>query len=112
MLGEAIALAAALAGALKYEGVFTLQTRGDGPIRLLVADVTSGGAFRGYAQYDEEKLAKALAAAPGTTGIGDSVPRLLGAGHLAFTLHQREHTDRYQRIVEPQRATLTDCPPP
>ena len=34
MLGEAIALAAALAGALKYDGVFTLQTKGDGPIRL------------------------------------------------------------------------------
>ena len=48
MLGEAIALAAALAGALKYDGVFTLQTRGDGPIRLLVADVTSAGALRGY----------------------------------------------------------------
>src|SRR6185437_2423342 len=59
MLGEAIALAAALAGALKYDGVFTLQTRGDGPIRLLVADVTSAGAIRGYAQYDAERLAKA-----------------------------------------------------
>jgi len=110
MLGEAIALAAALAGALKYEGVFTLQTKGDGPIRLLVADVTSAGAVRGYAQYDEEKLAMAVAAAPGgATGIGDSVPRLLGAGHLAFTVDQGEHTDRYQGIVELQGATLGEC---
>ena len=110
MLGEAIALAAALAGALKYDGVFTLQTRGDGPIRLLVADVTSAGAVRGYAQYDEEKLAKALAAAPGgASGIGDSVPRLLGAGHLAFTVDQGEHTDRYQGIVELEGATLAEC---
>jgi molecular chaperone Hsp33 len=110
MLGEAIALAAALAGALKYDGVFTLQTRGDGPIRLLVADVTSAGAMRGYAQYDAEKLAKTVAAvAGGTTGIGDSVPRLLGAGHLAFTVDQGEHTDRYQGIVELQGATLAEC---
>ncbi|HKW54511.1 MAG TPA: Hsp33 family molecular chaperone [Stellaceae bacterium] len=110
MLGEAIALAAALAGALKYDGVFTLQTRGDGPIRLLVADVTSGGAVRGYAQYDAEKLAKAVNAAPaGAGGIGDSVPRLLGAGHLAFTVDQGEHTDRYQGIVELQGATLAEC---
>src|SRR5216683_3214946 len=110
MLGEAIALAAALAGALKYEGVFTLQTRGDGPIRLLVADVTSAGAVRGYAQYDAEKLAKAVAAMPGgATGIGGSVPRLLGAGHLAFTVDQGEHTDRYQGIVELQGATLAEC---
>src|SRR5579864_610387 len=59
MLGQAIALAVALAGALKYDGVFTLQTKGDGPIHLLVADVTSTGAVRGYAQFDGEKLARA-----------------------------------------------------
>ena len=110
MLGEAIALAAALAGALKYEGVFTLQTKGDGPIGMLVADVTSAGALRGYAQYDAGKLAKAIATSPGgATGIGDSVPRLLGAGHLAFTVDQGEHTDRYQGIVELQGSTLAEC---
>ena len=41
MLGETVALAACLAGSLKYEGVFTLQTKGDGPIGVLMADVTS-----------------------------------------------------------------------
>src|SRR3984957_21326240 len=58
LLGEAIALAATLAGALKYDGVFTLQTKGDGPIGLMVADVTSDGAIRGYAQYDAAALAE------------------------------------------------------
>jgi molecular chaperone Hsp33 len=109
MLGEAIALAAALAGALKYAGVFTLQTKGDGPIHLLVADVTSDGAVRGYAQYDREKLAKATAALPAGAGIGGPVPRLLGAGYLAFTVDQGEHSERYQGIVELQGATLADC---
>jgi molecular chaperone Hsp33 len=106
ILGEAIALAAALADALKYDGVFTLQTKGDGPVRLLVADIGSGGAVRGYAQYDTEKLAKATAAGG---AVGDSVPRLLGAGYLAFTVDQGEHTERYQGIVELQGATLADC---
>jgi molecular chaperone Hsp33 len=105
LLGEAIALAVALAGALKYEGVFTLQTKGDGPIHLMVADVTSAGAVRGYAQFDEAKLAKAAAAG----AVGDSVPRLLGAGYLAFTVDQGEHADRYQGIVELQGATLAEC---
>jgi len=110
ILGEAIALAAALAGALKYEGVFTLQTKGDGPIRLLVADVSSDGAVRGYAQYDEAKLAKALAAMPGgASAIGDSVPRLLGAGYLAFTVDQGDDTERYQGIVEIVGKTLAEC---
>jgi molecular chaperone Hsp33 len=104
MLGEAIGLAAALAGALKYDGVFTLQTKGDGPIRLLVADVASDGAVRGYAQYDAEKLTKAAGGE-----VGDSVPRLLGAGHLAFTVDQGEHTERYQGIVALEGATLAEC---
>jgi molecular chaperone Hsp33 len=104
LLGEAIVVAVLLAGALKYEGVFTLQTKGDGPVRLLVADVTSVGAVRGYAQYDAAQLAKAAGAK-----MMASVPRLLGAGHIAFTVDQGEHTERYQGIVELQGATLAEC---
>jgi molecular chaperone Hsp33 len=57
ILGEAITLAIVLAGALKYDGIFTLQTKTDGPVRLIVADVSSDGAVRGYAQYDEDRIA-------------------------------------------------------
>jgi molecular chaperone Hsp33 len=103
MLAEAVTLAVVLAGALKYEGVFTLQTKGDGPIRLMIADVTTGGAVRGYCQYDAEKLAQAM------KGTGAPVPRLLGAGYIAFTVDQGEHTDRYQGIVELQGSTLAEC---
>jgi molecular chaperone Hsp33 len=103
MLGEAVTLAVMLAGMLKYEGVFTLQTKGDGPIRLMVADVTTAGAVRGYAQYDEAKLAHAA------SGAGAPVPRLLGGGYIAFTVDQGEATERYQGIVELQGATLAEC---
>src|SRR5579862_5249617 len=102
MLGEAIALAVALAGALKYEGVFTLQTKGDGPIRMMVADITTAGAVRGYAQVDFARLAE-------TPHAVASVPRFLGAGYLALTVDQGEHTDRYQGIVELQGASLAEC---
>jgi len=103
MLGEAIALAVALSGALKYEGVFTFQTKGDGPIRLMVADVTTAGAIRGYAQFDSAKL-KQLG-----QDAASSVPRLLGAGYLALTVDQGEHTERYQGIVALEGATLAEC---
>jgi molecular chaperone Hsp33 len=103
LLGEAIVLAVALASTLKYDGVFTLQTKGDGPIRLLVADVTTSGAVRGYAQYDAATLAEAAA-----TGAA-SVPRLLGAGYLAFTVDQGEDTERYQGIVALEGASLAEC---
>src|SRR5258707_4692056 len=46
MLGEAIALAAALAGALQYEGVFTLPNKGDRPDRLPVAHPANRGPVR------------------------------------------------------------------
>ena len=105
LLAEMLSLAAALARALKFDGVFTLQTKGDGPIRLMVADVTSGGDVRGYAQFDAARLAALTASA----GAGLSVPRLLGAGHLAFTVDQGEHTERYQGIVELTGATLVEC---
>ena len=103
LLGETITLAITLAGALKYEGIFTLQTKGDGPISLMVADVTSTGDVRGYAQFDAERLAGADA------GAEAPVPALLGTGYLAFTVDQGEHTERYQGIVELNGDTLSDC---
>ncbi len=101
LLAEMLALAAVLASALKYDGVFTLQVKGAGPIRLMVADVTSGGDMRGFAQFDGDLL-EGLDALP-------SVPRALGAGYLAFTVDQGEHSERYQGIVELVGASLVDC---
>lgn len=104
LLGETMALASVLAGALKYEGIFTFQTKGDGPVGLVVADLMSGGALRGYAQFDQKRLT----AAGEANGAGP-VPRLLGKGHLAFTVDQGPETDRYQGIVDLDGDTLSDC---
>jgi molecular chaperone Hsp33 len=104
LLGEAITLAVLLAGALKYDGVFTLQTKGNGPVRLLVADVKTDGAVRGYAQYDAKRLGEVAARSD-----NPSVPQLLGAGYIAFTVDQGDDTERYQAIVEIMGATLAEC---
>ena len=53
LMGEALALAAALASALKFTGSFSVQARGDGPVSLLIADCTEAGALRGYARLDK-----------------------------------------------------------
>jgi len=102
-LAETLALAAALAGALKFDGIFTLQIQSEGALPLVVADVTSEGALRGYARFDEEKLAKALAS------DGSVVERFFTKGFLAFTVDQLGNTDRYQGIVELTGDTLADC---
>src|SRR5690348_12236465 len=104
ILGEAIALAVTLAGALKYDGIFTLQTKSDGPVRLIVADVSTDGAVRGYAQYDPERLLRV----PARPGTSPSVPELIGRGYIAFTVDQGEDTERYQGIVELIGATLAE----
>jgi molecular chaperone Hsp33 len=104
LLGEALALTCTLGAALKFDGIFSLQTKGDGPVRLLVADVTSAGGVRGYAEADADRLAEIGPDLP-----DNPVPRLLGAGHLAFTVDQGPDTERYQGVVELTGATLTDC---
>jgi molecular chaperone Hsp33 len=93
-MGEAMALTAALATALKFQGSFSLQAKGDGAVPMLLADCTEAGALRGYARAEPEKLATLLA--------GDAAPNaasLLGAGYLAFTCDQGLEMDRYQGIV-------------
>ena len=105
ILGEAIALAVVLAGALKYDGIFTLQTKSDGPVRLIVADVSTEGAVRGYAQYDAERLGE-IGVRPGQS---PSVPQVIGGGYIAFTVDQGEDTERYQGIVELVGGTLAEC---
>jgi molecular chaperone Hsp33 len=103
LLAETLALATVLAGTLKYQGVFTLQAQGDGPVSLLLADVTSEGHLRGYARFDAERLDAAR------TGPAARLPNLLGTGHLAFTVDQGPDTDRYQGIVALEGDTLADC---
>jgi len=102
LLTEMMALAAILAATLKYEGVFTLQAKGNGAVRVLVADVTSAGAVRGYAQFDRD----AVAAIPAASA---NLMRLTGGGYLAFTVDQGEHAERYQGIVELEGSSLVEC---
>jgi len=115
-LGEAVTLSALLAGMLKYDGVFTLQIRGNGPVDLLVCDATSAGDLRGYARFKPDApefadlSADAAAAAKRDADVArEETPRLLGKGHLAFTVDQGQHTQRYQGVVALDGPTLVDC---
>ncbi len=100
LLGEAMTLVSGLSAGLKFDGVFSLQARGDGPIKILVADVTTDGAIRGYADV-HDAIPEDASDAP--------IPRLLGGGRLAFTVDQGPDTEQHQGIVDLQGATLADC---
>jgi len=100
LLGEALALTAGLASALKYRGSFSLQAKGDGPISMLVVDCTDQGELRGYVRAEPVKLAQ--------YGKNPSARALLGRGYLAFTCDQGDEMERYQGIVPIEGTDLTE----
>ena len=101
--GQALALAAALATALKFQGTFSLQAKGDGAVPMLLADCTESGALRGYARAEPDKLATLLAADP-----APSAASLLGHGYLAFSVDQGPDRERHQGIVSIEGDSLAD----
>lgn len=109
LLGELVTLTAMLSAALKFDGVFSVQVKGDGPVRLMVADVTTEGDMRAYAQFDADRLDEAQAEAEAGRAPTETIPRLLGTGIMAFTVDQGPDTDRYQAIVQLAGSTLADC---
>jgi molecular chaperone Hsp33 len=101
--GQALALASALAAALKFRGSFSLQAKGNGPVSMLLADCTEAGALRGYARADKERLATLLETDPAPTAAA-----LLGSGYLAFTVDQGPDRDQHQGIVAIEGDRLAD----
>ena len=101
LMGELTAMTVALADSLKYDGLFILQTQSDGPISMMVVDVTSTGTMRGYARFDKKKLAD--------VEDQSSVPQLMGSGHIAFTVDQGQDMERYQGITALEGASLAEC---
>jgi molecular chaperone Hsp33 len=99
LLGEAIVLTVLLGSALKFDGRFILQTKTDGPVRMLVADYRSPGRVRACAQFD--------AAAVG--GTQPTSAELLGRGHLAMTIDQGQGMNRYQGVVALAGGNLEDA---
>ena len=108
LLVEMLTLTAMLSSMMKYDGVFSLQTSGDGPVGVMVSDMTSEGHLRGYAGFDAARLAAAAEVKPGGAAP-PGVAELLGKGHLAYTVDQGLDMERYQGIVSLSGQTLADC---
>jgi molecular chaperone Hsp33 len=102
LLGEAVVLSALIGSSLKFEGKFILQTQTDGPVNLIVVDLDAPDGLRGYARFDADAVQKAV-------DLGATAPgQLLGHGHLAMTVDQGPHMERYQGIVALEGGSLED----
>lgn len=112
LVAEMMTLSMLLSSMLKFEGIFTLQAQGDGPVSMLISDMTSAGAVRGTALFDPERLEAArqqLSALKTPESGQNHLAQYLGKGHMAFTVDQGSAEQRYQGIVELKGASLTDC---
>jgi molecular chaperone Hsp33 len=101
LLGEVLVLGALMGGLLKGENAqLTMQAQTNGGVvNLLVCDYR-GGAVRGYADFDAERLAN-LGANPGLAA-------LFGDGYLAITF-ETEQRQRYQGIVPLEGDSLAEA---
>lgn len=101
--GEMLALTAGLASALKYQGSFSIQAKGDGPLPMVLADCTDAGELRGYTRADPERLAELLVTEP-----APAAGTLLGEGYIAFSVDPGPGRERHQGIVSITGKTLTE----
>ncbi|WP_298813538.1 Hsp33 family molecular chaperone [uncultured Roseibium sp.] len=102
LLAEAIVLTCLLGTSLKFDGRFTLQTQTQGPVSMLVVDFASPDAIRACATYDADRVEALMEA-------GKAAPEaLLGHGHLAMTIDQGQHMQRYQGLVELDGVSLEE----
>ena len=102
LLGEAVVLSSLIGSSLKFEGKFILQTQTDGPVNLIVVDLDAPDGLRGYARFDADAVMQAIQRGEAKPG------QLLGKGHLAMTVDQGRHMERYQGIVALEGGTLED----
>lgn len=102
LLAEMVALTLLLGTSLKFDGRFIVQAQGNGPVSLLVVDFQTPDSVRAMARFDNARLDEAVAA-------GEIDPaQLLGEGHLALTVDQGAHMNRYQGVVAMQGKSLEE----
>ena len=105
-LGEFLALGSMLAATIKFDGNLKIQTHSDGPLGMLVADISNSGVVRGYANYDES-YDKVLNSDFSFNNL--SFNDLVGSGYMALTIDQDKNKQSYQGVVELKGDSLASC---
>jgi molecular chaperone Hsp33 len=95
LLGEALAAAALLSATVKIDGSLHLQMQGDGPLRLVLVEVTAQRTLRALAHWNGE-VAEA--------GLGAQ----LGTARLTLTIDPGAGSERYQGLIAVEKDTLAE----
>ena len=95
LLGQAMAAAVLLSATININGSLHLQLQGDGPVRLLLVEVTAQRTLRGLAHWDG--------------GVPDGpLRRQVGDARLMLTIDPGGGSDRYQGLVGVEKDTLAE----
>ncbi len=105
LLGEFLAAASLLSSTLKFDGILTLQARGDGPLPLIMAECSHHKGVRAIAKPDPETDFDRLALDAESRA---DIRQLLGQGVLAITIDP-DRGERYQGIVPLDADKLAGC---
>lgn len=95
LLGEAMAAAPLLASSLRFEGRLSLQAEGNGPVKLLLVQISHDLEVRGVARHSED-------------AAGQDLPTLLGQGRFGMII-EPQGRESYQAIVPLTGGRLQDC---
>ncbi len=95
LLGEMMAAGALLSATLKFDGALIMQMQGEGPVRLLVVEVTSEHTLRATAKWDGD-------VEPG------GIHRLLGNGKFVITIAPESGKQAYQGVVSLDGDTVSE----
>lgn len=104
VLGQALALTAMLSAAMKPGGKLSLQTKTDGPLRVMISDIELPGRLRAYASFDRQRLDDLRNEAKGGKLQQKAV---LGSGHLALTFDPGDGRETHQGVVPLEGQSLT-----
>lgn len=102
IFGECVAGTCLVSEMLKFDGLITLQARGEGPLSLLMSEANNLGQFRGVVEADTGAVMNT------DTQALKPISELIGKGVLAITLDPKQG-QRYQGIVPLDGANLADC---
>src|SRR5580692_166063 len=95
LLGEALCIAALLSSTLKFEGRLMVQFRGEGKLKLLLAQCDHQFHIRGLAKWEGD-------------ASYDDLMRSFTEGILVIMLDTGIHKSRYQGIVNWQGYSLAE----
>ena len=112
LLGESLTASVLMGIHLKHNARLSLQARGDGPIKLLMAEAVMQQAADTNEEVTQHKV-RAVArlseeTPPGIESDSQALQHLLGRGQLAITI-EPEEGERYQGIVGADQENLSQC---